>query len=86
LAGGFCYLTLLWATKKGCQQEKNVFHKSPYNNPSDFQNLKSLTQLDASPTQNYFKIGHPTYAPILRIPKKMTIFRKLKFLGETMQF
>jgi hypothetical protein len=59
---------VLWATKKGCQQE-------------NFQNLKSLTQLGALATQNYYKIGHLTYAPILRILQKMPIFSEIIIFG-----
>jgi hypothetical protein len=67
--------------KKKGTGKKNCFYKSPYNYlticASDFQNLKSLTQLGALATQNYNKIGHQTYAPILRIPQKMPLFLEI---------
>jgi hypothetical protein len=33
-------------------------------------------------TQNYYKIGHLTYAPILRNPQKMPIFSEITIFGK----
>jgi hypothetical protein len=46
------------------------------------QNSKSLTQLSALATQNYYQIRHQTNEPILGIPQKMPIFSEIKIFWE----